>query len=189
MEKDFWEARWEEGKTGWDLGVVSPPIKSFIDELKDPLIEILIPGAGNAHEARYLYNKGFKNITVVDIAENLIDRLKKDFKDTSIRAENSDFFELNGKFDLIIEQTFFCAIRPQKRSAYALKMHKLLKKSGALVGVLFNCDFDGGPPFGGSKKEYEAIFSDTFHIKKMVDCRNSVSPRNGRELWIDLRPR
>lgn len=188
MEKEFWESRWKEGKTGWDLGEVSPPIKNYIDQLQDLSINILIPGAGNAHEAKYLSSLGFKNVTVVDIAENLIDKLKKELKETSICLENKDFFELNGKFDLIIEQTFFCAIRPEKRDAYVVKMHELLEPNGLLVGVLFDCEFDGGPPFSGSKKEYENTFKHKFDTEKIQECKSSITPRIGRELWIELSP-
>jgi methyl halide transferase len=66
----------------------------------------------------------------------------------AIREEHllqADFFELNtgkGKhlpeFDLIVEQTFFCAIDPSLRKNYFKKVHQLLKPGGKLVGLLFN---------------------------------------------------
>ena len=33
MEKEFWENRWENGQTGWDIGAVSTPIKEYIDQI------------------------------------------------------------------------------------------------------------------------------------------------------------
>ena len=47
---------------GWDLGEVSPPIKSYIDTLEDKNIRILIPGCGNTYEAEYLLEQGFTKL-------------------------------------------------------------------------------------------------------------------------------
>ena len=106
------------------------------------------------------------------------------FKGEPITIITGDFFEHKGQYDLILEQTFFCAIDPALRSCYVTKMHELLKPSGKLVGVLFNRSFDGGPPFGGSKEEYEQLFSKHLHIKKMELCYNSILPRQGAEIFF-----
>ena len=63
-------------------------------------------------------------------------------------------------------------------------MHQLLKPDGKLTGVLFNRAFEGGPPFGGSKEEYEQLFGKHLHIKKMELCTNSIPPRQGAELFF-----
>ena len=51
------EMRWQHQQTGWDLGMISPPIKQYIDSIDDKNQRILIPGCGNAHEAVYLLEK------------------------------------------------------------------------------------------------------------------------------------
>ena len=91
-----------------------------------------------------------------------------------------------GKYDLIIEQTFFCALDPLHRSAYAIKMNELLSKSGKLVGLLFDRSFVSGPPFGGSEEEFRKLFSQHFRLKTMERCYNSIEPRKGSELFINL---
>ena len=182
-DRGFWESRWKEGETGWDIGRVSPPIQQYIDTLKDKKIKILIPGAGNAYEAKYLINNGFENVTVVDIAENLIEKLKKD-QSKSLNLICSDFFDLQEKYDLIIEQTFFCALDPNLREDYVTKMHELLHQNGKLVGVLFNRNFDGGPPFGGNMNEYKELFSKKFDKLKIENCYNSIAERSGSEVWL-----
>jgi hypothetical protein len=63
-------------------------------------------------------------------------------------------------------------------------MHQLLKPAGKLVGVLFNREFEGGPPFGGSKEEYKQLFSKHLHIKKMELCYNSIPQRKDAELFF-----
>ena len=47
-----------------------------------------------------------------------------------------DFFEHTGQYDLIIEQTFFCAIDPKLREKYVAQSSALLKPSGKIIGVL-----------------------------------------------------
>ena len=101
-----------------------------------------------------------------------------------------DFFELNEKFDFVIEQTFFCAIPISLREAYVKKTHQILSKNGRLVGVLFDTVFEKqGPPFGGSKADYLELFQKSFDIQAMETAKNSIQPRAGRELFIDLTPK
>jgi len=57
---NYWENRYQNQQTGWDIGEISSPLKAYIDQLEDKSIKILIPGAGNAYEAEYLFLNGFK---------------------------------------------------------------------------------------------------------------------------------
>ena len=182
----FWNERYLQEKTGWDLKAPSTPLKEYIDQLEDKNLRILIPGCGNAYEAEYLIEKGFTNITLIDISDVLIQSLQEKFKDySSIQLVNQDFFEFTGEFDLIIEQTFFCAIDPSLRGAYAQKMNELLAPNGKLVGVLFNHDFGNPfPPFGGSLTEYHRLFTPIFNVIKLEECYNSIKPRMGTEVFI-----
>ncbi|HSD07869.1 methyltransferase domain-containing protein [Flavobacterium sp.] len=183
----FWNNQYQVNTLGWDLGTISPPIKSYIDTLQDKNIRILIPGCGNSYEAAYLLEQGFTNVTIIDIAPTLVKNLKNKFKNNpNLNIILGDFFEHQGEYDLIIEQTFFCALPPAMRQDYASKMHQLLSKHGKLAGLLFNRTFDSGPPFGGSQEEYENLFKNTFHFLKMEVCQNSVAPRAGFELWIEF---
>jgi len=178
LDQDYWDKQYTSNATGWDLGKVSPPIKEYIDTLEDKNISILIPGCGNTYEAEYLLEKGFTNVTVIDIAPTLVKRLQEKFKSNpNIKIVLGDFFEHQGQYDLIIEQTFLCALPPEIREKYVLKMHQLLKEKGKLVGLLFNKTFESGPPFGGNKAEYEQLFKNYFDFSKMDLCQNSIAPR------------
>lgn len=189
FNKTFWSDRYNKDETGWDIGAPSPPLKEYIDQLTDKNVCILIPGAGNAYEAEYLFNKGFKNITVVDIAEQPLINIKKRLPDfPKENLVHSDYFEFNGQFDIILEQTFFCALNPSFRERYITKTHQLLKPNGKLVGVFFIYPLNAThPPFGSTKEEYIKWFSPTFKINTMDDCYNSIKPRSGNELFINLK--
>lgn len=136
----------------------------------------------------YLLEQGFTDVTVIDLAPAVTEKLKKQTESyqSHITIITGDFFELNGQYDLILEQTFFCAIDPVLREHYVTKMSELLKPKGKLVGVLFNRSFEGGPPFGGSEAEYRALFASTFHQIHIEPCYNSISPRSGSELFVVL---
>ena len=186
LSKDFWNERYIQKTTQWDLGKVSPPLKNYIDQIIDKNLSILIPGCGNAYEAAYLIEQGFSNITIIDIAPELVQQLQIKYQAYSqIRIIEANFFEHNGNYDLIIEQTFFCAIYKSLRFEYAKKMYQLLNKKGKLMGVLFNKEFENaGPPFGGSKAEYESYFSPYFSLKIFDTCFNSHPKRAGNELFL-----
>jgi SAM-dependent methyltransferase len=188
LDAAYWEAQYKAKSTGWDLGIISPPIKTYIDKLENKNSSILIPGCGNTYEAEYLLQQGFTNITVIDIAPTLVTILKEKFKNNpNIQIILGDFFEQKGKYDLIIEQTFFCALLPVMRQKYVWKMHQLLADEGKVAGLLFNRAFDVSPPFGGSKKEYEQLFTSAFDFLIMDVCLNSIAPRANSELFFELK--
>ncbi|GHE68834.1 methyltransferase domain-containing protein [Roseivirga thermotolerans] len=185
---DYWDKRYETGATGWDIGHVSTPLKAYFDQLQDKSLQILIPGAGNAYEAEYLWQMGFKNVFVVDISEkplrSFAERVGDFPKDQLIHA---DFFALKGDYDVIVEQTFFCALSPDLRPAYVTQCGRLLKNGGKLVGLLFRTAMNSDrPPFGGSKEEYVKLFSESFILETMELAVNSIEPRAGNELFIKL---
>ena len=154
--------------------------------MDDKSLSILIPGAGNAYEAEYLFKNGFKNVYVCDLAIEALQNLKKrcpDFPENQLI--HGDFFSIKKQFDVILEQTFFCAIHPKLRMAYAEQIQSLLAPSGTFAGVLFNIDFPfDGPPFGGKIDEYEELFSAFFKVTTLMPCYNSTPPRKGSELFI-----
>lgn len=184
LDAEYWSNRYLQHQTGWDIGYGSTPLVDYLQTIKDKSIAILIPGCGNAYEAEWLLQNGFNNVTVLDISPVLTAALKKKFKDQPITIITGNFFEHKGQYDLILEQTFFCALDPSLRSKYVEQMHQLLKPTGKLVGVLFNREFEGGPPFGGSKEEYQTLFIKLLSIKKMESCYNSISPRKDAELFF-----
>lgn len=190
LDQDYWNNCYTTQQTHWDLGIPSPPIKAYIDQLKNKKARILIPGCGHAHEATYLLEQGFTNITIIDIAPSLIKTIKKKWNhNPNIQILWGDFFKLHGTYDFIIEQTFFCALPPNRRLQYVCKMHELLAHDGILFGVLFNRTFQHAPPFGGSKTEYVALFKEAFITLQMHRCTNSAVPRANTELFIELKKR
>lgn len=188
LNADYWSNRYSTDDFPWDIGYVATPLKEYFDQLTNKELKILIPGAGNSYEAEYLFKNGFKNVFVLDFAQLPLDNIKKRIPD--FPSENlicQDFFSHNGKYDLIIEQTFFCALNPSLRTKYVQKMKDLLLPDGKLVGLLFNDPLNTDkPPFGGNMEEYKAIFESIFRFKTFEIAKNSVPARQGRELFINI---
>ena len=188
FEASYWEDRYINSQTGWDVGYPTTPFVEYTKSLDDKNIQILIPGCGHAYEGEYLFNQGFHDITLLDYSEEAkLAFLERVPNFPPERFLVGDFFELKGTYDLILEQTFFCALEPSLRSNYARKMHDLLNSNGSLVGVLFSFPLsEKGPPFGGSTEEYKGYFDSFFEIQKLEACTNSIPPRMGNELFINL---
>lgn len=185
LNKEYWNSRYRNNQTGWDLGSPSPPLKEVINgTLKSA--SILIPGCGNAHEVDYLLSKEFNNITVIDIAPKLVEQLEARYKNNyEVNIICGDFFEHQGLYDVILEQTFFCAIDPKLRPEYVSKMHLLLKPKGMLKGVLFNRTFEEeGPPFGGNINEYQVLFEKDFKVNFKAPVA-SIPGREGFEVLLE----
>jgi thiopurine S-methyltransferase len=182
----YWEDRYKNNATGWDIGHISTPIKTYIDQLDNKALKILIAGAGNSYEAEYLWQQGFKNVYILDIAKLPLDNFKKRVPDfPTSHLLHQDFFSLKMTFDLVLEQTFFCALLPSLRESYVLHMSQLMQPQGKLVGLLFQFPLSSeGPPFGGGSEEYRDRFSPYFHIKTLETCYNSIKPRADKELFF-----
>ena len=187
--KVYWSQRYKDERTGWDIGSPSTPLKEYIDQLTDKTLRILIPGAGNAYEAEYLFQQGFMNIFILDISEIPLQEFKKrnpEFPEEKLICD--DFFTHNGTYDLVIEQTFFCSFPPlpETRKKYAKHVSELLKSEGKLVGLWFNFPLTGDlekRPFGGDKQEYLSYLEPFFTVKTFEKAYNSITPRAGNELF------
>jgi len=185
----YWTNRYKDRSTGWDIGHISPPLKAYFDQLKHKDYKILIPGAGNAYEAEYLFKNGFKHVYVLDISDVPLTAFKSrnpDFPNEQLI--NGDFFKLKGTYDIVIEQTFFCSFPPNKlnREAYAKQMSSLLNVGSKLVGLWFDIplieDIEKRP-FGGDKNLYQRYLEPYFNTIVFETCYNSIPPRQGKELF------
>ncbi|GAB3647875.1 methyltransferase domain-containing protein [Echinicola sediminis] len=186
LDENYWTSRYRQNQMGWDVGEATTPLKQYLDQISNRTLKILIPGAGNAYEAAYAYKLGFKNVHVLDLSPYPLKRFSEQYPQfPKKQLHQQDFFQHQGQYDLIIEQTFFCAISPELRDAYVSKMQELLVPGGKLVGVLFDVDFGKEhPPFGGDMEAYLACFSKGLKVKTMERCHNSIPPRLGAELFF-----
>ncbi|MDF7813644.1 methyltransferase domain-containing protein [Hymenobacter sp. YC55] len=193
LDEAYWSRRYATNQTGWDAGAITPPLREYFDQLGPAdYWRILVPGAGRAYEAEYLHQKGFRNVFVADIAEEALRALQQRVPDFPVaHLLHQDFFTLQPTppFDMLVEQTFFCALDPALRPSYAEQCAHLLRPGGIVVGLLFETDFGDSPepPFGGTREEYRSYFEPYFDFVHFDTAYNSLRPRQGRELFICLK--
>ena len=186
--ESYWTDRYHQGFTGWDIGYASTPLVTYFDQIQNKNLRILIPGAGNAYEAEYLHKAGFTSVEVLDISTYPLMQLQERCPDfPSSHLHQADFFEFEGTYDLIIEQTFFCSFDPtsENRINYAKQMHNLLADGGKLVGLWFDIPLTptSKRPFGGTREAYISYLSPYFNVDVLERCYNSIKPREGNELF------
>ena len=188
LNNKYWDQRYQNQDTGWDIGYPSIPITEYINQLTDKNIKILIPGCGHGYEAEYLFNKGFENVYILDYSKTALFEFKNRVPNfPSSNLIHDDFFNHHESYDLIIEQTFFCALNPTLRENYVSHCIDLLNQTGKLVGLLFNDDLNNDkPPFGGNKELYLNLFTRFFRIETLENCYNSIPARKNRELFMKL---
>lgn len=107
LNESYWTERYSSNQLGWDIGYPSPAITAFMDQVNDKSVKILIPGCGNAYEASYLWKKGFKNVYLLDFSALPLNKFSEENPHfPKSQLWNINFFDAEGKFDYIIEQTF-----------------------------------------------------------------------------------
>ena len=76
LDESYWTNRYHSKSTGWDIGYTGP-LGHILNDLEDKNSVILIPGAGNGHEADYALSLGIENIHVLDFSAPPLENLKK----------------------------------------------------------------------------------------------------------------
>jgi len=189
LSDNFWDERYQTNNIGWDIGFASPAIINYFkDKPKDS--RILIPGCGNSYEGEELHKIGFDNVELLDFSPtsktNYLERVPS-FDASCFNVGDFFAYEPTEKYDFIIEQTFFCALNPSLRKDYTVKIHSLLVEKGHLVGLMFDAPkFSERPPFGGCKEDYQKLFEETFSSVKIEPCKESIKPRSGTEVFIEI---
>jgi len=192
----FWAELYRIGDTGWDQGGPSPGLVDFMKEqagAPDPVLpcagRALVPGCGLGHDARALAAANFEvlGLDVVERAIREATRLAELEKLDNLRFERADFLNLpapmRGPYDLIFENTFFCAIDPEHRERYVEIAADLLKPAGFLLGVFYNIQPESGPPFGATRGELIERFESRFQLV-LDHIPRSISRREGKEILM-----
>lgn len=188
---EYWEARYQEAQTGWDLNGPTPALQAAAEAFpKDA--RILIPGCGLGWDGEALHRRGYTEVYLSDWAHSAKTQFLERVPDFSPdRFITGDFFSwaadeaVHGQFDCILECTFYCAIPPVMRANYARAMERLLRPGGQLLGLLFTFPLtEQGPPFGGSVEEYQARFSAPFQLDQLGPNPLSIASRAEKEVFF-----
>lgn len=188
--REDWQKHYADDDLRWDLGQAAPPFVRLWEEKKLGRGRAIIPGCGRGHEVLFLAKNGF-HVTGLDYAPGAVDLLSRSLKEKGLQADvlHRDFFELDGnhvsRYDLMLEQAFFCAIHPSMRPAYVETAARILKKDGLLAALFYETNEEGGPPFNTTPADVIERFSGEFHIESLEKTPHSVEKRKDKE-WLGL---
>ena len=189
-----WESRYVSGSDRWTLEVEPPCLHDLLVELDgNPPFSVLVPGAGYGVDALAWARAGHR-VTAVDIAPLAVSGMLERAQDAGVEltALEADLFDLpsalRGTFDVVWEQTCFCAIRPTERAAYVDAMHGTLKPAGLFYGLFWNHGAPDGPPWTISEQEVRDQFAAHFEILAL-DHVAASAPRRSNEFLARMRPR
>ncbi len=184
---EFWENRYIEGTTGWDLGQAAPPFVSLLDSTAAPKPgKIAVLGSGSGYDALLFAARGFEVIGF-DFAPSAIISATELAQNKGISTQflQRNIFNLPAEFphyfDYVLEHTCFCAIDPGDRPSYVKLVKSLLKPSGELLALFWAHNQAGGPPFGTTTTEIRQYFEPDFKINSLDLVNNSVPQRQGQE--------
>ncbi|MFP4648770.1 MAG: methyltransferase domain-containing protein [Halorhodospira sp.] len=157
-----WEARWREGRTGWDRGGVSPALSAWLEADAIPGRRVLVPGAGRGYEVEALAERGYQ-VTAVDIAAEACRRLRQGLSAQGLeaRVEEADLLHWrpSATFDAVYEQTCLCALEPLLWPRYEQCLYRWLRPGGALLALFMHTGKVGGPPFHCALTEMAQLFT------------------------------
>lgn len=195
MDRSFWQSIYDAGDTKFDLGGPSAPFVDWLDAEKPAAGRAIVPGCGRGHDALELARRGWDALGV-DFAPSAIRDATENARRAGLpkaRFLEADLYALgpehDGAYDLLFEQTCYCAIEPHRRDEYAQLAARWVKPRGWLVFVAFPVDGRaGGPPFNIGVDEVPLRFARAFDlVHSGVPARASAPGRTGKELFALLR--
>lgn len=193
-QPDFWNSRYEAGRTPWDFGAVPAPLARYLATHPGQGARVLIPGCGSGYEVAAFAAAGY-TVTAIDFSAPAVSRARRRLPGPlAERVIEGDFFTYDfadAPFDLVYERTFLCALPPAMWPRIIARTAALLKPGGTVAGLYFFGEKEDGPPFGLAANEAETLFAPRFLLvaDQPVPAEESLPLFAGRERWQERRAR
>lgn len=162
LTSGYWQARYDEGTTGWDRGGPSPALLSWLQSGELTPCRILVPGCGRGHEVIALAKAGFQ-VTGIDYASSAVQAVREALASCGLSAviEQADLFTYQPQepFEAIYEQTCLCALPPGRWGCYEKRLATWLAPGGGLFAAFMQTDSEGGPPFACRPDAMRQLFA------------------------------
>src|SRR5574341_1947854 len=106
-----WEADYQRGTAGWDLGGPTPTFKRLASSECLKPGRMIVLGAGRGHDAREFARHGF-DVTAVDFSSYAVEQMRKLAEPQApIKVLQNDIVklapEVDNSFDYVLEYTCF----------------------------------------------------------------------------------
>jgi SAM-dependent methyltransferase len=169
LNPHFWQEHFDQGRTPWDRGAVSPQLLNWLNSEDLRPCRIAVPGCGKGWEVVELARRGF-DVTGIDYTTGAVKETGALLLSQTLTAEviQADVLSYmpNRLFDAVYEQTCLCAIDPDHWISYATQLARWLKPGGYLYILFMQVERPGareglkqGPPFHCDINAMHALFN------------------------------
>jgi thiopurine S-methyltransferase len=190
MNRDFWQARWDEGRIGFHQEEVNPHLQRYWPALGvPPGGSVFVPLCGKSRDMLWLRDHGHPVIGVEIVpraveaffAENNLASTHRShgaftlWESEGIKIYQGDFFDLTagevGGIAAVYDRASLIALPPSERRRYAAHLHAVLPDDMAVLLVTLDyvqTEMDG-PPFAVAEREVTALYRDYFNIEHVYN--------------------
>ena len=199
MNRDFWQARWDEGRTGFHQEEINPHLQRFWSILgTKPGSSVFVPLCGKSRDMLWLRDQGYAVIGVEIVpraveaffAENGLAAVSRPYgaftlwEGEGIKIFQGDFFDLTaGELSgiaAVYDRASLIALPPLQRRGYAEHLHAVLPAGMSILLVALDypqTEMDG-PPFAVTEHEVAELYQGYFKIAQV--CSEDVLAANPR---------
>ena len=175
---DFWEQRYQEGRTRWDLGRPTPVFVRLLESGEAPPPgTVAALGCGTGHDVLLFARHGFE-ATGFDFAPSAIEAGAAAAKAAGLEArarfEQTDIFDLPARYAGAFD--------------YIEVARRILKPGGRLIGDFFIGPSEDGPPFAATPEAIQRYLAPSLTVERMDEPREEGS-LPGANMFAILRRR
>jgi len=190
---DYWESRWKEQRTRWQLEKVNPILIEFLDRLSPSGTpkKFFLPLCGASYDIKYLYDQGHSVFAVEGVKIAIEDLNKRDNLNLVFSEGDSTYSSPDGRIviyvgdiyecpvekwgpvDVVWDRGSFIAIGYSRREAYVEVIKRSVQKSKdeyadfriLLDTVFYEKDLFEGPPHSVDPEEVNKLYSDWANVE------------------------
>lgn len=199
MNRDFWQARWDEGRIGFHQDEINPHLQRYWPMLGvAPGATVFVPLCGKSRDMLWLRDRGYSVIGVEIVpravedffAENNLTATPRPYgaftlwESEDIKILQGDFFDLSADdvagIAAVYDRASLIALPPAMRQRYAAQLRGILpsKMSVLLVTMDYPQAEMDGPPFAVTEREIALLYQDYFKIELL--CSEDILAANPR---------
>jgi len=186
MDASYWNARWNEGRTGWHQDQPTPLMLKHWPALSaTPGERVFVPLAGKTQDMRWFASQGLR-VLGVELSELAIgqffaesglepqvnrSRYGTHYEAAGVEMICGDAFALDESVladcDLVFDRAALIALPPDLRQRYARELYTKLphRCRGLLITLEYPQHEKAGPPFSVAENEVRALYGADWTIE------------------------
>ncbi len=199
MDRDFWQARWDEGRIGFHQDDVNPYLQRYWPTLHvSPGAAVFVPLCGKSRDLLWLRDQGHAVIGVEIVPRAVADFFVENDVAATHRAHGSftlwesegikifqgDFFDMTARdvagVGAVYDRASLIALPPALRPLYASHLRAIVPDQINVLLVTMDypqAEMDG-PPFAVTEQEVAALYQDHFKTERL--CSEDILAANPR---------